>query len=438
MLLGLPAHLAPQVVGDSVSRACHAIAATVLAAAAVLLLVKQAVTPDLLLWPALVSLVPLLVLLVVVERARSTTAHLAYLIVGSAATYWYAVTLFSQVAAVQASDAFSLSLPKIALVMVGSTAVGPRRGLLWAAAGYLAGELATQVATRQTGASLRLDVTTLVAFAVVAVVTGHTAASRGRARRAQARVHRAALEQQRQRIRLDIEQQAAALVHDTVLGHLAAVSATGPGPLPAVIAAAVAGDLEVLVGRDWLTPRDPPPSETAAVLDAWQASTLHAEVDRSRSSGLDLTITGDTSSVARLEPCVAEALGLAVGQCLANVRRHSGVDRAELVVFGDGSDLTVMVIDDGVGFDPASVAPDRLGLAGSVEGRLARVGGHVQVWSAPGSGTSILLRVPVTRPSGDAVVPAGDPRVTAADPADPADGSTMRVDGPAAGDGVAA
>ena len=74
--------------------------------------------------------------------------------------------------------------------------------------------------------------------------------------------------------------------------------------------------------------------------------------------------------------------------------RHSGVDRAEIVVFGDGTDLTVMVIDDGVGFDQAAVAPDRLGLTNSVEARLGRVDGHVQIWSSPGSGTSIVLRVP--------------------------------------------
>ena len=59
-----------------------------------------------------------------------------------------------------------------------------------------------------------------------------------------------------------------------------------------------------------------------------------------------------------------------------------------------GTALTVMVIDDGVGFATAAVAPDRLGLTASVEGRLTRVHGHVQVWSSPGSGTSIVLRVP--------------------------------------------
>jgi len=394
MLLGLPAHLAPAALGDSVSRACHAIAATVLVAAAALLLVKQVASPSLLLWPALASLVPVLALLVVVERTRSTTAHLAYLIVGTASLYWYAVTLFAQVASVQASDAFSLSLPKIALVMVGSTALGPRRGLLWSAAGYAAGELATQLATRHTGASLRLDVTTLLAFVLVAIVSVHAEASRGRARRAQPRLHRAALEQQVQRLRADVEGQAAALVHDTVLGHLAAVAAAGPGPLSAQAARSISDDLEVLVGRDWLSPGGGTPVEAVAAADGWERSRLHAAVEQARADGLEVAVTGDVSSVGRLDGATADALGLAVAQCLVNVGRHSGVDRAEIVVFGDGTDLTVMVIDDGVGFDQAEVAPDRLGLTNSVEARLGRVDGHVQIWSSPGSGTSIVLRVP--------------------------------------------
>lgn len=395
MLVGLPAHLAPAVMGDSVSRACHAIAATVLAAASVLLIVNQFVSPETLLWPALLSLVPMLVLLVVVARARTTSAHLAYLIVGSAALFWYAVTLVAQVPAVQASDAFSMSLPKIALIMVGSTVVGPRRGLLWSAAGFVLGELTTQLATWQAGGSLRLDVTTLLAFVLVATITGYAEAARGRARRAQPRLHRAALEQQLQGIRLDIERQAAALVHDTVLGHLAAISAASPGELPAATARVMAVDLETLGGGEWLAPPPGTAPEAVAAVDGWERSRLHDVVSRARATGLDVVTTGDVSAVSRLAPAAAEALGLAVGQCLVNVARHSGTDRAEVVVYGDGSELAVMVIDDGVGFDPSAVAADRLGLTNSVHARMARVGGQTQVWSSRGSGTSVVLRVPL-------------------------------------------
>jgi signal transduction histidine kinase len=90
-----------------------------------------------------------------------------------------------------------------------------------------------------------------------------------------------------------------------------------------------------------------------------------------------------------------QALGLAVAQCLVNVERHSGTSRAEVVVYGDGDDVSVMVIDDGVGFDPRATGADRLGIKNSVQARMERVGGSVQIWSSPGSGTSVVIRVAV-------------------------------------------
>ena len=59
------------------------------------------------------------------------------------------------------------------------------------------------------------------------------------------------------------------------------------------------------------------------------------------------------------------------------------------------SNITIMVADEGVGFDPAKVAGDRLGIRASIDARIAAVGGTVQIWSSPGSGTSIVMTVPV-------------------------------------------
>uniref|UniRef100_UPI00374DFC03 sensor histidine kinase n=1 Tax=Clavibacter michiganensis TaxID=28447 RepID=UPI00374DFC03 len=76
------------------------------------------------------------------------------------------------------------------------------------------------------------------------------------------------------------------------------------------------------------------------------------------------------------------------------VRKHAGTDRAEVSVFDDGASCTVMVVDDGRGFDEQETSPDRMGLRGSVRERIARVGGDVQVWSSPGSGASVMMTVP--------------------------------------------
>jgi hypothetical protein len=395
MLLGLPVHLVPQTVGRALSRACHVIASVVLASAGLLLIVNQVAEPSYLLWPALVALLPMLGMLFVVERFRSTTAVLAYLAIGSACLYWYAVTLFAQIPAVQASDAFSLSLPKIALVMVGGSGLRSRGSLLWATAGFALGEVVTQLATWQTGATPRLDVAVLFAWLLVSVTAASSLLARGRVGRAQPSLHRAAFDQQKQAIRHDVEQQAAALLHDTVLNHLASLSAAGPGPLDPATADSMAADLEVLVGQEWLVEDAAVPAPGTSGLGDWSSTELGHVVARAREGGLEVGVTGDLDAVTRLTPAVCRALGLAVAQCLANVAVHSGADRAEVVVYGDGVDLMVMIIDDGVGFDAAATAPDRLGLKNSVEARTKRVGGSAQIWSSPGSGTSVMLRVPV-------------------------------------------
>ncbi|ROS61734.1 signal transduction histidine kinase [Frigoribacterium sp. PhB160] len=419
MLLGLPAHLAPQSTGTALARACHVIATVVLVGAALLLVSAQAASPALVLWPALVALVPLLVLLLVVDRRPGATSSAVYLVLGTACLYWYAVTLFAQVPAVQASDAFSLALPKIALVMVGGSSVRPRQGLAWASVGFVLGEVVTQFATWQTGSAPRLDVTTLLAFALVVVTMGSAVLATDRARRAQPSLHRAAFDQQVQGIRHDMEQQAAAILHDTVLSHLAAVATSRPGPLDPVLARSVAADLETVVGQEWLGEPEPGDSPSASA-DAWEASDLARAVEQGRDRGLAVGVTGDVGAVARLAPGAGRALGLAVAQCLVNVERHSGVERAEVVVYGDGGELSVMVIDDGAGFDPAAVPADRLGIAGSVQARMARVGGSAQVWSSPGSGTSVIIRVPVVTADAAATAssPAGAPSSAGADDRD--------------------
>jgi signal transduction histidine kinase len=59
--------------------------------------------------------------------------------------------------------------------------------------------------------------------------------------------------------------------------------------------------------------------------------------------------------------------------------------------------VALFVRDRGKGFDPASVDPDRRGLAESVSGRMSRAGGRAEVRSSLGEGTEVELVVP--RPS---------------------------------------
>ncbi len=78
-------------------------------------------------------------------------------------------------------------------------------------------------------------------------------------------------------------------------------------------------------------------------------------------------------------------------EALTNVRRHAGASAVVLRLARVGGQVSVHVEDDGVGFDPAAVRVS--GLEG-LRGRVAQVGGEVDVASAPGSGTRVTVRVP--------------------------------------------
>jgi signal transduction histidine kinase len=84
-----------------------------------------------------------------------------------------------------------------------------------------------------------------------------------------------------------------------------------------------------------------------------------------------------------------------VQEALANVRKHSGADRAWVRVAQDDGAWTVTVADDGRGFDPsAPTRPGHVGLAIMRE-RAASIGGTVDIESAPDRGTRVVVRVPV-------------------------------------------
>jgi signal transduction histidine kinase len=92
---------------------------------------------------------------------------------------------------------------------------------------------------------------------------------------------------------------------------------------------------------------------------------------------------------------VVEALSGASREALNNIAAHAGTDRAWLTARADGGatghTVTVTVVDQGKGFDPAVTRFGR-GLADSITGRMADVGGDATVDSMPGQGTRVELR----------------------------------------------
>ncbi len=88
---------------------------------------------------------------------------------------------------------------------------------------------------------------------------------------------------------------------------------------------------------------------------------------------------------------VQAALLAAVDECILNADRHAGAGHVDVLLSRTSDHLSVVVSDSGCGFDPSKLPADRLGVKESVLARMRDAGGHAQVFSAPGRGTTILL-----------------------------------------------
>lgn len=102
--------------------------------------------------------------------------------------------------------------------------------------------------------------------------------------------------------------------------------------------------------------------------------------------------------VAPLSTVTLDALDGAIGEVLTNAGKHARASRvtvyAEPVDGARGDELFVSVRDDGRGF-AVERTPLGRGWTGSIEGRLAAVGGRAEIESAAGRGTEVRLWVPV-------------------------------------------
>ncbi|SEC12663.1 sensor histidine kinase [Streptomyces sp. TLI_105] len=82
---------------------------------------------------------------------------------------------------------------------------------------------------------------------------------------------------------------------------------------------------------------------------------------------------------------------------LANTVRHASASRAEITLSFMDASVTLDVVDDGRGFDPASVRPSSDGGFGlpAMRSRAESLGGTFTVESAPGQGTAVAVSLPL-------------------------------------------
>jgi two-component system sensor histidine kinase DegS len=106
---------------------------------------------------------------------------------------------------------------------------------------------------------------------------------------------------------------------------------------------------------------------------------------------------GLTSEVRGAEPAISPERALALfrvmQEALSNVAHHASARHVYVTLDFESPDITLGVRDDGRGFQPAGAIPGHYGLRNMAE-RAARVGGELDVESAPGKGTSVKIRIP--------------------------------------------
>jgi signal transduction histidine kinase len=85
-------------------------------------------------------------------------------------------------------------------------------------------------------------------------------------------------------------------------------------------------------------------------------------------------------------------------EALTNVRDHAGATAVSLTATATRDGVSLVVEDDGRGFDPSQENGDRLGLAGMHE-RVRMLAGRLVVASRPGGPTRVEATIPRWRPS---------------------------------------
>jgi signal transduction histidine kinase len=184
--------------------------------------------------------------------------------------------------------------------------------------------------------------------------------------------------ERRERIRSQERAEVAAHVHDSVLHTLALIQRHVDDPRE-VTRLARGQEREL---RAWLyRPAGSPDERFAAALEA-----AAAQVEDEFAVTVETVVVADCLVDERLG-----ALVQAAREALVNAARHAGVAEVSLYAEVEPEEVTVFVRDRGKGFDPAAVAADRHGVAGSIVGRMRRHGGSADVRSAPGEGTEVRL-----------------------------------------------
>jgi PAS domain S-box-containing protein len=102
---------------------------------------------------------------------------------------------------------------------------------------------------------------------------------------------------------------------------------------------------------------------------------------------------------SELDETVSTCLYRTLQETLTNITRYAQADRVEIEFKKNKSNLALHVKDDGIGFEPDAInAQQSFGLLG-IQERVRNLNGIFELISSPGSGTTILIEIPLHTPT---------------------------------------
>jgi len=186
--------------------------------------------------------------------------------------------------------------------------------------------------------------------------------------------------ERRERIRNQERAELAAHVHDSVL-HTLTLIQRNAHDVREVQRLARSQEREL---RTWLyAPRADPDQTFAAAVQK-----IVGEVEDAHGVPIDVVCVGDTPLDERLGATLQAAR-----EAMVNAAKYAESPTLSVYAEVEGDEVTIFVRDRGKGFDLDGIPDDRLGVRGSIIGRMERNGGKAVIRTAPGEGTEVRLEI---------------------------------------------
>lgn len=136
--------------------------------------------------------------------------------------------------------------------------------------------------------------------------------------------------------------------------------------------------------------------ETHEFSQAIKTLTEELASDPTHSGGAEVRLTVEGTPRMK-RPLIRDEIYRIASEALRNAFRHAEASRIEVQLSYGEKSFELRVRDDGKGIDPAFLTDEgpagHFGLRGMRE-RAQKIGGTLTVWSAPASGTELVLSVP--------------------------------------------